>query len=165
MGRIASAAAANKQLLFHYFRSKDGLYDAAVSRVFSGAPTTGETTATPPEVLKGLVAGLAMWFARNPGAAVAVTECARQQVMPEAAVATVAAWRSRVSASLRSALDEGQRQGHFRDDIDTQAIVELVVGAVVGHALIGRSMPGGAPTQSTFAPLLSQLVADYAAWR
>jgi TetR/AcrR family transcriptional regulator len=163
--RIAVAAGANKQLIFHYFGSKDGLYAAVVSHMFSTAPTTGETAAAPPEAVKRQVAELAGWFARTPGAAVAITECASGQTLPEAAVATVASWRWRASAYLRSAIDDGQRQGHFRDDVDAQAVVDLTLGSIVGRSILDQNGAGGTRPLPGYASLLGQMIVEYCAWR
>lgn len=164
-GRIAASAKSNKQLIFHYFRSKGGLYAAVVSNIFSSAPTQPDGAVATPEAVKRYVTDLAIWFADRPGAALAATECSRGSDVPESAVATVISWISRVAASLRETIDDGQRQGHFRDDVDAQAVVGFTVSAIIGRSLVRPSEESGAGTPDSFATTLGQLVADYCAWR
>jgi AcrR family transcriptional regulator len=163
--RIAASARANKQLIFHYFGSKDGLYEAAVARVFSAAPAPGDSAATPLEVIKGRIAAVAGWLEENPGAAPALTECASGRGLPQGAVQSAAAWVGGESGALRTAVEDGQRRGFFRDDLDSQLIVELVLGSLVGRATMSRSPRGNGEGVRRYAETLGQMIADYCAWR
>jgi AcrR family transcriptional regulator len=163
--RVAASARSNKQLIFHYFGSKDGLYAAAVAHMFSTAPAAGPTGASPPEAMRRRVDEIVAWFAGTRGAAVAMTECTGGTGVPEAAIATITRWREQLETSLSSLLDDGQRQGHFRDDIDAQALVGLILGATVGYALLARGSAAREPRPSGFAALLGQAVVDHCEWR
>lgn len=163
--RIAATAKANKQLIFHYFDSKDGLYSTAIASVFGNPPSPPESSTNPPDALRRYVAGLAAWFATTPGAARAASECAPGRPVPSGAARAVNAWMERVSGGIRSVIDDGQRKGYFRDDIATQVIVGFVVGSAVGHALVGQMAISGAAPATSFPTLLSQLAVDLCAWR
>lgn len=165
--RIAASAAANKQLIFHYFGSKDGLYAAATAATFRSAPLPHQDAARPPESLRRFVAEIASWFASTPGAALFAAECVAGRPVPEAAERTVSDWRQRAAAGIKSAIDDGQRKGYFRDDVDAQHITAIVVGSAVGIALLHHPVqPGAAPAPpSRLAPVLAQVAVDLCAWR
>lgn len=165
MERIAEVAAANKQLIFHYFGSKDGLYAAAVGATFASTPQPASGPVLPPEAVRRQVSDLAAWLERTPGAAVAIAECAPGRVAPADAQALVAAWRASQVSILRQLIDDGQRQGHFRDDVDGQAVAELVIASAVGRSAFGAPVPSGQPGAVGFPGFLAALVVDACAWR
>ena len=164
--RIAASAGANKQLIFHYFRSKGGLYAAAVSHILSTSPKPASSEAfTPPDALRRHVGELAAWLSVSAGSATALAECLARTDLPAEAVASARAWRDGVAAATRTLLEEGQRQGHFRDDLDHGAVVELVIGAAIGMALAFPARPGEALPAPQSPSALGQVIADYCGWR
>ncbi len=164
--RIAAAAGANKQLIFHYFGSKDGLYAAVAAATFLGAPDSQLTAPTPTESLRRCVADMASWFGRTSGAALLVSECVSGRPVPAEAERTVNGWLQKASTNIRAAIDDGQRKGYFRDDIDAQSIARLIVASSVGNSLLARGEPGTVPESATrSASLLAQVAVDLCAWR
>jgi TetR/AcrR family transcriptional regulator len=164
--RIAAAAGANKQLIFHYFGSKDGLYAAVAAATFLGAPDSQIAAPTPTESLRRCVAEMASWLGRTSGAALLVSECVSGRPVPTEAERTVSSWVQRASSNIHSAIDDGQRKGYFRDDIDAQFIATLIVGSSVGNALLARGGSGAVPgSASRSASLLAQVAVDLCAWR
>jgi len=163
--RIAARAGANKQLIFHYFGSKDGLFAAFVTHTFSTFQGRHQAAASPPEALRRLADDLTAWFAENTGAAATLSQCCCDHELPHAAAESASSWMVAVSAQLRSTLDDGQRKGYFRDDIDHDAVIELIVGYAIGKALspTGRQVGQGATAPA--ASLLGRLISDYCAWR
>lgn len=161
--RIAAAAHANKQLIFHYFGSKDGLYEAVVSTLFPVSGTAGGRGATPPESVKARIAAVADWLAANPGAARALAECSSGTEVPAPAARAANAWLQFQANALRGAVEDGQRDGFFRDDVDAQAVTGIALGSLVGQSVLsGSGADGGsAPPAAT----LGRLIADYCAWR
>jgi TetR/AcrR family transcriptional regulator len=165
--RIATSAAANKQLIFHYFGSKDGLYAAATAATFRSAPFPLQDAASPTESLRRFVAEIASWFAASPGAALLTSECVPGRPVPEGAERTVSDWLRLAAAGIKSAIDDGQRKGYFRDDVDAQYVAALVIGSAVGNALLhppAHSGTASAPP-SRLATVLSQVAVDLCAWR
>lgn len=166
--RIAASAGTNKQLIFHYFGSKDGLYSAVVASTFDGAPIPPQNAATPTELVRRYVSDIASWFAGTPGAALLAAECgADGRPVPEEAARIVAASLDLAMGGIKAAIDDGQRKGYFRDDIDPQFVAELVVSSAIGNALVG---PGAAtwPARESapkFASFLAQVAVDLCAWR
>ncbi len=162
--RIASSAGANKQLIFHYFGSKDGLYVAAVSHMLSTAPNaTG--SAPPPEALWRFADDLQRWLDANPGSAVMLAECLSGVDVPEAAASSARAWLGDATAAIRSIVDDGQRKGHFRDDIDHAEIVKLIVGTTLGGSLISRIWDSDRSPMPPAKPTIGRLASEYCAWR
>ena len=165
--RIAGSASANKQLIFHYFGSKDGLYAAAAAATFRSAPLPHQGTATPTESLRRFVGEIASWFAGTPGAALFASECVPGRSIPDEAERTVTAWLQLASSAIEHAIVDGQRKGFFRDDVDAQRVAALIVGSAVGNALLlqrARSSTSTDPA-SMFATLLAQVAVDLCVWR
>ncbi len=155
--RIAAAAGANKQLIFHYFGSKDGLYAAAVSALLqSAADAPPPSSATPLEALKDRITALARQLQARPGIPLAVAECSLGSDVPEPASRFVREWLERQVGAFRAIIDDGQRMGFFRDDIDAQSVADTTLASLIGWAVTAH---GAAPTT------LAKSVADHCAWR
>jgi len=168
--RIAVAARVNKQLLFHYFDSKDGLYIAAVSALLSDfrQPPPGSAS-TPGEALKCMAAELVGRVAASPGLLRTLAECARGSAVPDGASRQASTWLAETAKSFRAIVVDGQRTGFFRDDVDSQDIASTVVAAAVGISLIDSGVADGSVDEargvSSLATVIGQVVADYCAWR
>ena len=162
--RIAASARANKQLIFHYFGSKDGLYEAAVANLLPQDQEESAPAQTPLDALKGCIAGIAAWLAENPGAALALAECAPGSELPGGALRLASEWTDRQVGMLQAALEDGQRKGFFRDDIDAQSIADVTLASLVGWAVTRKGRPpDGARFRRPAA--IGQIVADYCSWR
>ena len=167
--RIAEVADVNKQLIFHYFHSKEGLYSAAISAVFASWQPAPDGEAPPSERLLQLTAHLVEWLSDNPGAARAIAEADRapgHQSDATVQPAEVTRWLADAKGAVRSAVEGGQRQGYFRDDVDPQAIAEIVVSSAVGHAMTAAVEGDTVPAESLrLVSNLSQAMVEYCAWR
>lgn len=167
--RIAATAGVNKQLIFHYFGSKNGLYVAAVEALFDAVSATLPTAATAGEALRRTAAELAAALRGNPGVARAVADCAMGPVVPAGASSVVAEWLTTTKEKIAGVVMDGQRRGFFRDDIDPQYVANTVVGALVGDSLLdGLHAHGGAGSMgevSGFHTDIGTLTAEYCAWR
>lgn len=145
--RIAARAGVNKQLVFHYFGSKAGLYQAVatdVSERLGAATASGETTS---RQLRSLVAALAAAAADQRGL-------------------LTPAWRQRALESAHEVLRSGQARGYIRDTVEPKVIAELVVSASVGWQASPEAAPGAAQAaRESYCDLIVQVIADYCAWR
>jgi len=166
--RIAEAAVVNKQLIFHYFHSKEGLYSAAVSAIFATWQPVPDSGTPPSEHLRQLTAHLVEWLSDNPGAARAIAEAERVpgQVIATAPPAEAWRWLDDAKRAVRSAVEGGQRLGYFRDDIDPQAVAEIVASSAVGHVLTA-GLEGDTSSVGSLRLVanLSRAMAEYCAWR
>lgn len=80
--RIASTASVNKQLLFHYFDSKDGLYIAAVSALLADFPQPTPPGLTPSEALRWMAAELVRQVSASPGLVRVLADRTRRTATP-----------------------------------------------------------------------------------
>ena len=166
--RIAAAAGVNKQLIFHYFRSKEGLYSAVIVAIFATWHPAPDGGAPPSERLRQMIAHLVQWLNDNPGAARAIADARVPGDQAEASVPPAEAkqWLVDAMGAVRSAVEGGQRQGYFRDDVDPQAIAEIVASSAVGHAMAVRLEGGTSPAESLrLVTNLSRAMVEYCAWR
>jgi TetR/AcrR family transcriptional regulator len=151
--RIAAQARVNKQLIFHYFDSKDGLFLAALERLLArfAVPEDGPT---PAERLRLAVRRIQAAAQGAPGVLGTLAAVAEgSQTLPPGAVERLQTWRHEMLGRLRETVADGQRRGYFRDDIDPAAVATATLGAALGLAAIG------APTGA------GDLFSDYCAWR
>ena len=153
--RIAAAAGVNKQLLFHYFESKDGLFAAAVSAVLSRFEPRSVVAEHPAEEIRAVMDAVQSAVTVFPGLLDLLTDAPGGFAYPVAASAQALSWRDRQHTRLRAAIDEGQRRGYFRDDLDPAATAILGLSAALGLSAL--------PQQKNLP--LSKLIADFCAWR
>jgi TetR/AcrR family transcriptional regulator len=153
--RIAETAGVNKQLLFHYFRSKDGLFDAAVSSVLTRFEPRPHTSEHPAEEIRAIMEAVQAAAGVFPGLLDLLADAPGGFEFPVAAATQAVAWRERQHTRLRGAVDEGQRRGYFRDDIDPVSIAALALSSALGLCALPRHkhLP------------LSKVIADFCAWR
>ncbi len=148
MDRIAAAAGVNKQLLFHYFGSKAGLFRAVSESVATRLDVSATGGRTPPERLKALVPELLR----------GADEC--HALLP-------ADWGRHVTERGAQILRDGQRQGYFRDDVDPAAVSEVVAAAARGWAAMAGHGDDATRIQARqrFGDLVSAIITDYCTWR
>ncbi len=148
MDRIAAAAGVNKQLLFHYFGSKAGLYRAVSESVATRLDLSATAGRTPPESLKALVAELLRGADEY------------HTLLP-------ADWGRNVTELGAHILRDGQRQGYFRDDVDPAAVSEVVAAAARGWAaMAGQAVDATRiDARQRFSELISAIITDYCTWR
>jgi len=168
--RIASAAGVNKQLLFHYFGSKDGLYVAAVSALLSDfRQPPPSSVSTPGEALKRMAAELVRRVSASPGLVQALTDRTRGSAVPGDASRQVSAWLAERAKSFCAIVVDGQKTGFFRDDVNPQNVASMVVAAAVGVSLVDGGVADRVGDEvsgvSNTATVIGQVVADYCAWR
>ena len=141
--QIARKAGVNKQLLFYYFHSKRGLFNAVLARgaaqleqALAGFPLTGSPAE--PDPLSRIRTALGAQFdflAEHPELVALLTQAGRSDARPFAPAIK----------RLVVLLAEGQGRGHVRDDLDphlaaAQALV-LMVAYLGLESLIAMSAP------------------------
>ncbi|MBI4541681.1 MAG: TetR/AcrR family transcriptional regulator [Gemmatimonadetes bacterium] len=169
MNRIAAAAGVNKQLLFHYFASKEGLFNAAVSSIVNRLESSPPTNGSPPERLRLIIERSAEGLAGFPGLVGIVAEhSSGAGSLPATAIHRVSKWRERALEQLASTVQDGQRRGYFRDDLDPAVVARVALAATLGMVALGPGRGGGlfpkAQDESPVAPL-SRFLAECCAWR
>jgi AcrR family transcriptional regulator len=157
--RIAATAGVNKQLLFHYFGSKSGLHRAALKSLLERFAPAGQAGSPPAERLRDLTGQLVATTEAHP-ALLALLASPEQD--PEA-TALADEWRSRANRQTRQILQDGQRAGYVRDDVEIDAIAEVVVGASLGWAAAGGQETTG--RMERYLETVLKMALDYCAWR
>jgi TetR/AcrR family transcriptional regulator len=164
--RIADAAGVNKQLIFHYFHSKDGLYSEVVSVIFASAVPAPDGAVSPSERLRRVISQLVQWLHDNPGATRVLSEPDAVSASRPDTGAVVSRWLADAHGAVRSAVAAGQSHGHFRDDAEPVAVADLVVSAAIGYAmtaaLAGETSNAGVQRHIDD---LSRTMVEYCAWR
>lgn len=154
--RIAASAGVNKQLLFHYYGSKDGLFSSAVSALLSRLEPPQPIPSQPVEAIRAILSAVQGAIRRVPGILPIAADAGANELFPREAGALIRAWIDRHRERLRQAIADGQASGHFRDDIDPGAVAAIALAAALGSGVIASGQ-GGLP--------ISTLVIDYCAWR
>lgn len=165
--RIAVAAKVNKQLLFHYFGSKEGLFAAALASLVGRLDGDAPPGATPVEQIGAVLGVLLRAVRAAPGVVAIIADAGVNRNLPAEASALLHAWRARMLGRLAAAIEDGQRRGYFRDDIEPRVVAGVAAAAVLGLGALagpdGRAEPDGADAITD--AYLTQFVADYCAWR
>ena len=143
MDQIARRAGVNKQLLFYYFHSKRGLFNAVLAKGASqleqelaGLPVAGgNADANPLERIRAALTTQFDFLARHPELVALLTQAGRSDARPFAPAIK----------RLVILLAEGQGRGQVRDDLDphlaaAQALV-LMVAYLGLESLIAMSAP------------------------
>lgn len=169
MDRIAAAAGVNKQLLFHYFASKEGLFTAAVSSILDRLESSPPTNGSPPERLRLIIERSAEGLAGFPGLVGIVAEYSSGVgSSPRAAIQRVSEWRQRALDRLASTVQDGQRRGYFRDDLDPAVVARVALAATLGMVALKPGRGGGLlPEAQDESPVasLGRFLAEWCAWR
>lgn len=151
--RIARTARVNKQLLFHYYGSKAGLHAAALASLLARYEPPSGPVADPVDDVRRVMRGVEAASRSIPGVLFRVSPPADGDEVPAAATAPVRAWLERGRGRLAEVLTEGQRRGHFRDDLDPDT------AAVTGMALaLGAGALGGSADAARW-------MVEHCAWR
>ncbi len=157
--RIAAAAGVNKQLLFHYFSSKSGLHQAALRAILERSAPVPQTSKPPADRLRVLAAQLAATTESHPAL---LTLLAMPGNEPDAS-ALADDWKARAKRQADQILQDGQRSGYVRDDADTDAVSEVIIGALLGWTAAGDQKTAGRTEK--YRETLLKMALDYCAWR
>jgi len=144
--RIAASASVNKQLLFHYFGSKAGLFQAVSDAFSKRFDLDARLGTTPTERLRGLVRQIVR------------AGQGHRTLLPEQ-------WRSMAVSAATRIIEDGQRSGHFRDDADPGSVAEVVVAASLGIAGSDAATGTSQGDDARFEDSLVQMVVDHCSWR
>lgn len=145
--RIAAAAGANKQLLYYYYRSKRGLFQAvlqhAATELEGALETSGARDGAPLERLRAALLAQFDYLARHPDLAALLTHAVRGD-------------RPVFAPALRRLvvlLAEGQGRGQVRGDLDPHVAAAQALVLMVGYLRLEPLIAAAAPTLASDASL------------
>jgi len=148
--QIAREAGVNKQLLFYYFQSKRGLFQAVLGRAAADLEhsLTGLATPTgrPLERLERSLETLYTFFAAHPDLVALLTRSGKVDVAPFAPVIK----------RLVVLLAEGQGLGQVRDDVDPHLTAAQALVLMVGFLNLESVVSASAPSLAMDEPALRQ---------
>ncbi|MGO8704839.1 MAG: TetR/AcrR family transcriptional regulator [Candidatus Brocadiia bacterium] len=128
---IAAKAGINRRMLYHYFGSKEGLYQAALRHVYeqlsSQEVALADILLEVEELLERLIRAEYAFLAAHPQHVRLLTweNLRRGKSAPEA---NLASFKAPILEALRIALDRGQREGRFRADVDEKQLLISCLG-------------------------------------
>ena len=148
--RIAASARVNKQLVFYYFHSKRGLFQAVLKRGVSdlesalAAISVGD--GRPLERLRGILAGLFEFLERHPQLVALLSHAERLDAAPFAAPIR----------RLVVLLAEGQGLGQVRDDLDPHVAAAQALVLMLGYLRLEPIIAASAPPLAAVEPALRE---------
>jgi len=152
--RIAMRAGVNKQLLFHYFQSKSGLFAAVLAALLRRYEPSDGAADDPAGALRRYLSSLELLARSTPGVVAALN--GDRDVFPPEATTALHDWIASVRTRIAGALADGQRRGYYRDDIDPQEVARLGVAAALGVGAFGAASEPGS---------MVGVLQEYCAWR
>ncbi|HEU5466862.1 MAG TPA: TetR/AcrR family transcriptional regulator [Gemmatimonadales bacterium] len=148
--RIAKSAGVNKQLLFYYYQSKQGLFRAVLGRAaadleqsLAGLTASG---GRPLDRLERSLDLLYNFFAAHPELVALLTRSGRVDIAPFAPVVK----------RLVVLLAEGQGLGQVRDDVDPHLTAAQALVLMVGFLNLESVVAASAPSLAMDEPALRQ---------
>ena len=153
VARIARRAAVNKQLLFYYYHSKRGLFQAVLSRGARELEQALARVAVPAGSTSALLARLRAtleaqfdFLAGNPGLVTLLTQAGRAEARPFAPAIN----------RLVVLLAEGQGLGQVRDDVDPHLAAAQALVLIIAYLGLESLIAASAPPLGSDEPALSR---------
>ena len=139
--RIAEGAGVNKQLLFYYFGSKRGLYEAVLQEAGATLAPDGAQAGRDrgPDGVRTRLRGILERAFTHPKLGVVLARGALASDPSDAARRATA----NLVGEVRAAILAGQAIGFFRDDADPDLAAEQAVVMVLGYLAIESALPDG----------------------
>jgi AcrR family transcriptional regulator len=148
--QIARAARVNKQLLFYYYHSKRGLFQAVLGQAAAEleAALAGLPTATggPLQRLQGVLRAQFDFLARRPDLVAILAQGNRTDLAPFAPAIR----------RLVVLLAEGQGLGQVRDDVDPHLTAAQALVLMVGYLQLESVVAASAPPLGADEPALRE---------
>ena len=166
--RIARKAGVNKQLLFYYFGSKAGLYQAALTGAARDLPQGGAPRSpdggTGAEQLRRAVAQIFDALAERADVTRFILQEAISGGRPDGPAGQVL---TRLVRDLAAIISEGQGLGYFRDDADPRVIARHAIVLALSYVGLERVLSDPAAPSTSRLDLrkaVVDLVSQAVAW-
>jgi len=143
----------NKQLLFYYYHSKRGLFQAVLSRgareleqALATVPLAPGSAAGPLQRLRAALEAQFDFLARNPDLVTLLTQAGRSDARPFAPAIS----------RLVVLLAEGQGLGQVRDDVDPHLTAAQALVLMIAYLGLESLIAASAPSLGSDEPALSR---------
>ena len=160
VGRIASGAGVNKQLIFYYFGSKQGLYEKIVEDAATAAGREEKSDPGGPGQLRAALNQLYAFLSSHSEVVAALVERPGEQGPAD----TMRVTANELVSPISRAIAEGQGHGHFRDDADPELVAAQALTLCLGHLALRGVWAGSLATASEWTSATRDLLARGLAW-
>jgi AcrR family transcriptional regulator len=154
VGRIARSAGVNKQLIFYYFRSKAGLFEAillALADTILAAATPAATEQAPIDELRATIGRIWDTFAGHADLLRVALLAGRGD---GTAVRALHEALGPVADRIRSLVSQGQGLGYVRDDLEPEAVAAHVLATALGYMSLDGALERRPPDHRMSIDLL-----------
>jgi TetR/AcrR family transcriptional regulator len=132
MEAVAAAAGVAKGLAFHYYGSKEGLWQAALTHVYAilraGQDEAGLAALGPREAMRRLVRDTFRLFRDHPEIVALMNEENLHRARHLRAAGGITPLYNPLFAAIESVLARGRAEGLFRDEVDVTALYVALSG-------------------------------------
>ncbi|WP_288902891.1 TetR/AcrR family transcriptional regulator [uncultured Sneathiella sp.] len=129
---IARAAGVSKRMLFHYFNSKDGLFQAVLEKIYLDIRSAEEnldlTGRDPIEAMAELCIFSFEWFAKHPEFMAILNEENLHGAVHAKASDSVLTLNMPLVDIISKVLKKGEKEGFFRPDVDPVELYISIAG-------------------------------------
>lgn len=166
VARIAGEAGVNKQLIFYYFGSKAGLYEAVCASIVDAVDTYTPPAATAgpaTEQLKAAVARLYTSLSERPELVSLLYDSGRGPSASRSARRIM----TQLARDLKEVVSRGQGLGYFRDDADPELAAQQAVVLCAGYLGLDRERtqdPTNPAMHERWPTAVAELLARGLAW-
>ncbi len=164
VARIAREAGLNKQLIFYYFGSKAGLYEAVCASIVDALHTKPAATAGPATgQLKSAVLRLYASLTERRELVSLLYDSGRGPSASRSARQIM----TRLARDLEEVVSRGQGLGYFRDDADPELAAQQAVVLCAGYLGLDRERgedPSNPATHERWPTAVAELLARGLAW-
>ncbi len=160
MARIANGAGVNKQLIFYYFGSKQGLYEDVVRDAAAAAGGEGKSDPGGPGQLRAALNQMYAFLSSHSEVVAALVERSGETGPAD----TVRVTANELLFPIRRAIAEGQGLGYFRDDADPELAAAQALTLCLGHLALRGVWVGSIASPGEWTSATRDLLARGLAW-
>lgn len=160
VARIARRARVNKQLIFYYFGSKQGLHDEVVADAAAAAGAGEKGDSAGPGQLHAPLNHLQAFLASHPEVVAVLMDRSGNRGRMDA----VRAAANDLVSPIRRAIADGQGLGYFRDDADPKTAATQALALCLGYIALREIWPDDPAISSGWTKATRDLFARGLAW-
>src|SRR6202008_3079094 len=109
----------------HYFDSKSGLFTAVLDAVFARHEPGNSAADDPAAAMRAYLGALEILARSNAGLVASLLGSQTHPAVPAEASSAARVWLERIQQRIAAAVEDAQRRGDYRDDIDPGQVSRL----------------------------------------